>query len=104
MHGPDIPGRITQEFNALHAGLLTRIEEIIAGYLPDAPPAELSRTAATIFAIVKAGLDLVLTHEDEEREAYITEIKKVMFGYLNPLLGEAVLPMTERRDTAPGSH
>lgn len=104
MHGPDIPGQITQEFNALHAGLLTRIEEIIAGYLPDAPPAELSRTAATIFAIFKAGLDLVLTHEGEERQAYITEIKKVMFGYLNPLLGEAALPMVKRRNAAPSSH
>ncbi|MFI2350328.1 TetR family transcriptional regulator [Streptomyces sp. NPDC019443] len=104
MHGPDIPGQITQEFNALHAGLLTRIEEIIAGYLPDAPPAELSRTAATIFAIFKAGLDLVLTHEGEERQAYITEVKKVMFGYLNPIVGEAVLATTERRNAAPGSH
>lgn len=104
MHGPDIPGQITQEFNALHAGLLTRIEEIVAGYLPDAPPAELSRTAATIFAIFKAGLDLVLTHEGEERQAYIAEVKKVMFGYLNPIVGEAVIATTERRNTAPGSH
>jgi AcrR family transcriptional regulator len=104
MHGPDIPGQITQEFNALHAGLLTRIEEIIAGYLPDAPPAELSRTAATIFAIFKAGLDLVLTHEGEERQAYIAEVKKVMFGYLNPIVGEAVIATTERRNAAPGSH
>ncbi|MDQ0943409.1 TetR/AcrR family transcriptional regulator [Streptomyces sp. V1I1] len=104
MHGPDIPGQITQEFNALHAGLLTRIEEIIAGYLPDAPPAELSRTAATIFAIFKAGLDLVLTHEGEERQAYIAEVKKVMFGYLNPIVGEAVTATTERRNAAPGSH
>ncbi|MFF4230110.1 TetR family transcriptional regulator [Streptomyces sp. NPDC001820] len=104
MHGPDIPGQITQEFNALHEGLLTRIEEIVAGYLPEAPPAELSRTATTIFAIFKAGLDLVLAHEGEERQAYITEIKKVMFGYLNPILGEAVPTTTERRNAAPHSH
>ncbi|MFF3246489.1 TetR family transcriptional regulator [Streptomyces sp. NPDC002870] len=104
MHGPDIPGQITQEFNALHDGLLTRIEELLAGFLPDTPPAELSRTAATMFAVFKAGLDLVLTHEGEERQAYITEIKKVMFGYLDPVLGEAVHCTAERRNAAPSSH
>ncbi|MCX4823219.1 TetR family transcriptional regulator [Streptomyces sp. NBC_01142] len=92
MHGPDVPGQITQEFDTVHAGLLARMREIIAGYLPDAPPADLSRIATMTFAIFKAGLDLVLAFEGAERQAYVTEIKKVMFRYLDPILGEAVLP------------
>ncbi|MEU9015275.1 TetR/AcrR family transcriptional regulator [Streptomyces sp. NPDC048479] len=87
VHGPDVPGQITQEFDALHAVLLTRIEQIVASFLPQAPPAELSRVASMIFAIFKAGLDLVLAHEGEERRAYIEEIKKVMFRYLAPIVG-----------------
>lgn len=87
VHGPDAPGQITQEFNALHAALITRIEQIVARFLPEAPPAELARTATMIFAIFKAGLDLVLAHEGEERQAYITELKKVMFRYLAPIVG-----------------
>ncbi|MFI1013174.1 TetR/AcrR family transcriptional regulator [Streptomyces sp. NPDC020965] len=85
IHGPDAPGQITQEFHAIHAGLLTRIEEIIGGYLPETPPADLSRIANTTFTLFKAGLDLVLAHEGAERDAYAQEIKNVMFRYLDPI-------------------
>lgn len=106
VHGPDVPGQITQEFDALHAVLLTRIEEIVASFLPDAPPAELSLIATMIFAIFKAGLDLVLTHEGEERQAYIDEIKKVLFRYLAPIVGfcPAGQGAAEQRDAEPGAH
>ncbi|MFE7382443.1 TetR family transcriptional regulator [Streptomyces zhihengii] len=89
MHGPDIPGRITQEFDTVHQGLLTRIEEILAGYLPGTPPAEVARVSTMTFAIFKAGLDLIVAHEGAERVAYTAELKAVMFRYLEPLLGEA---------------
>ncbi|GAA2228462.1 TetR/AcrR family transcriptional regulator [Streptomyces amakusaensis] len=88
IHGPDAPGQITQEFQAIHEGLLTRIEEILGGYLPDTPPAELSRVANTTFTIFKAGLDLALAHQGEERQGYVREIKKVLFRYLEPLFPE----------------
>ncbi|TQK44688.1 TetR family transcriptional regulator [Streptomyces sp. SLBN-118] len=108
VHGPDVPGQITQEFEALHAVLLTRIEEIIASFVPDAPPAELSRIATMTFAVFKAGLDLVLAHEGEERQAYIDEIKKVMFGYLAPMVGLCPAgqraPKQQGADAAPHSH
>ncbi|WP_406304943.1 TetR family transcriptional regulator [Streptomyces sp. NBC_00885] len=106
VHGPDVPGQITQEFDALHAVLLTRIEEIVASFLPDAPPAELSLIATMIFAIFKAGLDLVLAHEGEERQAYIDEIKKVLFRYLAPIVGfcPAGQRAAEQRDAEPGAH
>ncbi|MEU9605355.1 TetR/AcrR family transcriptional regulator [Streptomyces sp. NPDC048057] len=88
IHGPDAPGQITQEFEAIHASLLTRLEGIISSYLPDAPPAQLTLIANTTFSIFKGGLELVLTHEGAEREAYATEIKRVMFRYLEPLFPE----------------
>ncbi|MEU1281825.1 TetR/AcrR family transcriptional regulator [Streptomyces sp. NPDC005805] len=88
MHGPDIPGRITQEFDTVHQGLLTRIEEIISGHLPGTSRAETARIAAMSFAVFKAGLDLILAHEGGERAAYVAELKSVMFRYLDPYLGE----------------
>ncbi len=88
IHGPDTPGQITEEFETIHDGLLSRIEEIIGGYLPDSPPADLQRITTTTFTIFKAGLDLVLAHEGEERQAYVAEIKTVMFRYLEPFLCE----------------
>ncbi|MEU5975015.1 TetR/AcrR family transcriptional regulator [Streptomyces sp. NPDC047315] len=88
IHGPGAPGQITQEFEAIHASLLTRLEGVISSYLPDAPPAQLTLIANTSFAIFKAGLDLVLTHEGTEREAYATEVKRAMYRYLEPLFPE----------------
>jgi AcrR family transcriptional regulator len=93
MHGPDIPGRISQEFDTVHAGLLERIEEILAGYLPGTPAEEVHRVSTVSFAVFKAGLDLILAHEGAERVAYTQELKTIMFRYLHPLLGEADTPL-----------
>ncbi|WP_137232965.1 TetR/AcrR family transcriptional regulator [Streptomyces sp. BPSDS2] len=94
MHGSEIPGRITEEHDTLHATMLTRVESALACYLPDAPAEQVHRIADMAFIIFKAGLDLVMAHEGEEREAYILELKTVMFRYLDPLVGDAVLQRT----------
>ncbi|MFI6286474.1 TetR family transcriptional regulator [Streptomyces sp. NPDC051018] len=95
INGPDTPGQITEEFETLHAGLLMGLTAIIGGHLPDASPAELSLIGNTAMAIFKAGLDLALSHEGAERDAYAAEIKNVMFRYLEPIFpdnGEGCAP------------
>lgn len=87
MHGPDIPGRIAEEHDALHATLLSRIEGLLSSLLPDAGPAELTRTAHMCLGLYKAGLELVLAHEGAEREAYVQELKNALIRYLDPLMG-----------------
>ncbi|MFJ8724597.1 TetR family transcriptional regulator [Streptomyces sp. NPDC093269] len=86
LHGPDVPGPIAQEHNTLHEASLTRIEGMIAGFLPDTPPDERSRTANMLLALFKAGLDLIMSHDGAAREAYITELKTAMYRYLEPML------------------
>ncbi|MFE9460896.1 TetR family transcriptional regulator [Streptomyces californicus] len=88
MHGSEIPGRITEEHDTLHATMLTRVEAVLAGYLPEAPAPQVHRVADMIFMIFKAGLDLIMAHEGEERTAYIRELKTVLFRYLDPLVGD----------------
>jgi AcrR family transcriptional regulator len=88
MHGPDAPGRIAEEKDVLGGAVFTRVEEIVAGYLPDAPPDELTRTATMAVALFKVGLDLVMSHEGAEREAYTAELKTVMYRYLKPLIDD----------------
>jgi AcrR family transcriptional regulator len=88
MHGPDIPGRITEEHDALHATLLSRIEGLLSSFLPDTPPADLARTAHMSLGLYKAGLELVLAHEGAERDAYVQELKNALIRYLAPLVGE----------------
>lgn len=84
-HGSEIPGVISQEHDALHETMLTRTEELISGYLPDLPADRVSRIADTAFVVFKSGLDLVMAHDGPERQAYIAELKAVMYGYLHPL-------------------
>ncbi|WP_128378788.1 TetR/AcrR family transcriptional regulator [Streptomyces cavernae] len=88
MHSTDTPGQITRNTETLHDTVLTRVEEIVAGFLPTTPPVERSVTANMVVGIFKAGIDLILTHEGMEREAYITELKTAMHRYLLPLLEE----------------
>lgn len=88
MHGPDIPGRIAEEHDALHATLLARIEGLLSSLLPGTSPADLSRTAQMCLGLYKAGLELALGHEGAEREAYVQELKNVLVRYLEPLVGK----------------
>ncbi|MFG2262216.1 TetR family transcriptional regulator [Streptomyces sp. NPDC048720] len=88
MHGPDLPGGITEAHDQLHATLIGRVEDLLASLLPEAPPAGLTRTAHVCLGIYKAGLELVLAHEGDERAAYVQEIKHVLVRYLDPLVGD----------------
>ncbi|MFB8772902.1 TetR/AcrR family transcriptional regulator [Streptomyces broussonetiae] len=85
MHGPDIPGRVAEQHDALHATLLNRIEGLLASLLPDRPPADITRVAQVSLGVYKAGLELVLAHEGAERDAYVQEIKDVLIRYLEPM-------------------
>ncbi|MFI6852809.1 TetR family transcriptional regulator [Streptomyces sp. NPDC050416] len=85
MHGPDIPGRIAEEHDALHRTLATRVEAILTPFAPGVPAQEITRTAQMCVGIYKAGLELVLAHEGAEREAYAQELKTALLRYLAPL-------------------
>jgi AcrR family transcriptional regulator len=87
MHGPDIPGRIAEEHDALHTTLVARVETILTPFAPDAPQAAVTRTAQMCVGIYKAGLELILAHEGDEREAYVQELKGALVRYLEPLMG-----------------
>jgi len=89
MHGSDIPGDVTRGHEALHSSMLTRVEEILGSYLPEAPEADVHRIAHTTFAMFKAGLDLILTVDPSEQDAYTAELKTLLYRYLCPIVGHA---------------
>ncbi|MDI9884581.1 TetR/AcrR family transcriptional regulator [Streptomyces sp. HNM0645] len=99
MHGSEIPGRITEEHDAVHSALLERVERLLGDFLPEAGPAELSRVANMTFSAVKAGLELVLAHEGAQRDAYRIELKAMVHRYLQPLVDAAPQPENTRIDT-----
>ncbi|MFD5797850.1 TetR/AcrR family transcriptional regulator [Streptomyces diastatochromogenes] len=88
MHGPDVPGRIAEAHDQLHATLVGRIEGLLGSLMTGAGPADVTRTAHVCLGVYKAGLELVLAHEGAERAAYVQEIKDVLIRYLEPLVGD----------------
>ncbi|MGP4012788.1 TetR/AcrR family transcriptional regulator [Streptomyces sp. 4N124] len=88
MHGPDVPGRIAEDHDALHATLLARVEGLLSSLLPDTPATDITRTAHVVLGMYMAGLELVLAHEGAERDAYIQELKNVLIRYLDPMVGD----------------
>lgn len=91
MHGSEVPGRIAEEHDALHANLLTSVRDVIAHFAPALSTEERARIADMTFAIFKGGLGLVLAApEGAERDATIAELKTVLLRYLSPLVDGAV--------------
>ncbi|MGW0823627.1 TetR/AcrR family transcriptional regulator [Streptomyces sp. NPDC002845] len=89
LHGPDLPGRMTEEHDALHAALVSRLQNLLTSLLPSGrPPADVTRVAQMTLGLYKAGLELVLAHEGAEREAYVQELKDVLVRYLEPLIDD----------------
>ena len=87
MCGPEIPGRMAQDHDAVHAAMLLRIEELLSSLLtPGIPASAVARVARMVFGIYKAGLELVLAHEGAEREAYVQELKDALTRYLDPMV------------------
>lgn len=89
----DTPGTVAEEHAALHAALRTRVEGLIGTSAPELPPERRTRTASMAFTLFKAGLELILSHEGEDREAYIIEMKNALYGYLAPVIGTEAAPI-----------
>ncbi|MDO0933302.1 TetR/AcrR family transcriptional regulator [Streptomyces sp. DG2A-72] len=100
MHGPDLPGRIAEDHDALRATLLSRVEGLLSSLLPDTSATDITRTAHVVLGMYMAGLELVLAHEGAERDAYIQELKNVLIRYLDPMVGDR-LGRTDLTTTPP---
>ncbi|MGV9989876.1 TetR/AcrR family transcriptional regulator [Streptomyces sp. NPDC003374] len=103
MHGPDVPGRIAEEHDALHATLLSRVESLLSSFMPHAPRADVRRTADVCLSVYKAALELVLAHEGAERDAYVRELKDVLVRYLRPLTETHAVAPAATPATGPGA-
>ncbi|MDF3297596.1 TetR/AcrR family transcriptional regulator [Streptomyces tropicalis] len=102
MHGPDMPGRITEEHDALHATLLARVAALLTAFMPGAPDTDIARTADMCLGVYKAGLEIALNHEGDERAAYVAELKNVLVRYLGPVtVGAAAAPASTPGQNTP---
>ncbi|OPF74067.1 TetR family transcriptional regulator [Streptomyces antioxidans] len=92
LQSSEAPGNFLEEHAAQHDSIQDRIEELIGVRNPELSPERRTHTASMAFALFKAGLGLILGHEGAEREAYVTELKTALYGYLAPVLGTGGAP------------
>ncbi|MFC4036516.1 TetR/AcrR family transcriptional regulator [Streptomyces polygonati] len=85
--GPDTPGRVADEHDVLHNSLLERVSEMLEVRTPSLSRAERALISEMCLAMFKAGLNLVMQHEGEDKDAYVRELKGLLYRYLAPYLG-----------------
>lgn len=89
---PDMPADLTAAAQPIQQTVHAGVEELIAARAPDLPAAERRRTAQVSVRIFQAITPLVVAASGAERAAAIGELKKVLFGYLDPIIGDRITP------------
>ncbi|GGO88721.1 TetR/AcrR family transcriptional regulator [Wenjunlia tyrosinilytica] len=88
-HGPDMPQRFDEEHDLLEKAILDQVKTIFAGRAPQLERSALDRTADICWHTFKGVLQAMFEKEDEaERHALVPELKKLLYGYLEPIMGE----------------
>ncbi|MCP2163765.1 TetR/AcrR family transcriptional regulator [Goodfellowiella coeruleoviolacea] len=86
---PDMPADLTEATQPIQHALHAAVEELIAARAPDLPAAQRRRTTQVSMRIVQAITPLAVAATGAERAATVVELKKVLFGYLEPVIGDA---------------
>lgn len=84
---PDMPAGLAAAAQPIQTALLGRVERILTARAPELPTDERVRSARVLIQIFQAMVPLVLATEESERDAVVRELKKVMLGYLAPIIG-----------------
>ncbi|MFC0533689.1 TetR/AcrR family transcriptional regulator [Phytohabitans kaempferiae] len=84
---PDMPAGLAGAAQAIQGALLGRVEGIIAARAAGLPEDERARTARVAIQIFQAMVPMVVAARGDERAATVAELKKVLRGYLAPVIG-----------------
>ncbi|PZF84383.1 TetR/AcrR family transcriptional regulator [Jiangella anatolica] len=84
---PDLPPSLTAAVAPLHAALLGRVTTLVAARAPQLPGEVVERTATVAIQLVRAMMPLIVAADGAEREALAGELRAVLHGYLEPVVG-----------------
>lgn len=84
--GAEVSPQLAVATRALHAGVVGRVEAILAARAPALPPVRRALCARICVQIVKAVLPLAVAAGAAEREAVVGELKAALRGYLGPIV------------------
>lgn len=92
---PSVPQRLAKATQQLHEAVVKRVEVMIGARAPGLAADQRARCAQVSVQIFRALLPLVMSAASErEREVVIGELKRVLRGYLAPVIGAVSPPGT----------
>lgn len=83
--GPDAPAPLAVATRPLQEALLGRVSAVIGTRAPGLPAVERDRAALVAAQIVRAMTGAITSAAGAERAALVSELKRVLKGYLGPL-------------------
>ncbi|PXY30167.1 hypothetical protein BAY59_13190 [Prauserella coralliicola] len=83
----DMPERLAAPTRQLHQAVVGKIAEVLATRAPDMSEESVRTTAVVATQIFGALLNTVVAAPEAEREVWITELKRALRGYLEPIIG-----------------
>lgn len=89
LSGANAPRVATQATQRLHEAGLKSIDAMLAALAPQLTSEDRQRRAHVCKHMTKALLPLILAADSREREQLVMELKKVLRGYLAPLMQDA---------------
>ncbi len=84
---PDLPPSLTTAVAPLHAALLGRVSALLSVRAPGVAPDVVERTATVAIQLVRAMMPLIVAADGAERAALEGELRAVLHGYLEPVIG-----------------
>jgi len=85
---PDMPVGLTAAARPIYEALFGRVDALIASRAPDLALAERTLTTQIAIQIFQALIPTVAAAGTAHRQAAVRELKKVLRGYLAPVIGE----------------
>ncbi|XVV06834.1 TetR/AcrR family transcriptional regulator [Actinosynnema sp. CA-248983] len=82
---PDMP--VTIPTRTIHTAVHDRLNAIFAARCPELDPVRRGRTAMVTMQLFGGLIPMIVAATAEERPALVVELKKVLRGYLEPVLG-----------------
>jgi AcrR family transcriptional regulator len=80
----DMPAHVAAPARELHTAVTGRIGSVLTARLPNLPAEDVHRTAVVATQIFGALLGTILSAEND-RDRWVTELKRALIGYLTPL-------------------
>ncbi|NUT50370.1 MAG: TetR family transcriptional regulator [Saccharothrix sp.] len=83
----DLPERLTVPTRAVHAAVFGRIDAVLAARRPELPAEDRGRAARVTMALFGGLIPMIVAADEVERTVLVAELKKVLRGYLGPIVG-----------------